>query len=92
MAARVSQRVKDLLDEWGQVALDYIEAGVGLEYQTEQGGAKRLLYEFLHPELREAPRQPWRFRANRSMRDVEPSVNLRVRTLDDRELEPEEES
>jgi hypothetical protein len=92
MAARVSQRVKDLLDEWGQIALDHIEAGVKLEYQAEQGGAKRLLYEFLHPELRELARQPWRFRANRSMRDVEASVNLRVRTLDDRELEPEDES
>ena len=37
------------------------------------------------------PRQQ-KFRANRSMRDVEPSVNLWVRTLDGIELEDEEEA
>jgi hypothetical protein len=34
-------------------------------------------------------RQPWRFRANRAMRDVAASVNLRVRTLDHWDVEPE---
>ncbi len=90
-AARIGQRVEDLLDEWGQIALDYRQDGVGLQYQVEEGGARRLLYEFLHPELRALLRQPWRFRANRSMRDVEASVNLWVRTLDDRALEGEED-
>ncbi len=31
------------------------------------------------------------FRANRSMRDVEPSVNLWVRTMDNAEVEQEDE-
>ncbi|MBI4538938.1 MAG: helicase [Gemmatimonadetes bacterium] len=83
LAAKVGRRVKDLLDEWEQIVLDYRRSGVHLQYQTEEGGARRLLYEFLHPELRTLPRQPWRFRANRSLRDVEGSVNLWVRTLDD---------
>lgn len=90
-AAKLEQRLKDLLDEWGQIALDYRDAGVSLHYQVEEGGGRRLLYEYLHPELRTLPRQPWRFRANRSMRDVEASVNLRVRTLDDHEVEMAEE-
>jgi hypothetical protein len=33
-----------------------------------------------------------KFRANRSMRDVEPSVNLWLRTMDNVEIEPEVES
>jgi hypothetical protein len=90
-AARLGQRVQDLLDEWGQIALDYRDDGVSLQYQVEEGGARRLLYEFLHPELRTLARQPWKFRANRSMRDVEASINLRVRTLDNQELDTEED-
>jgi hypothetical protein len=90
-AAKLGQRVQDLLDQWGQIALDYRDDGVSLQYQVEEGGAKRLLYEFLHPELRTLTRQPWKFRANRSMRDVEASVNLRVRTLDNQELDTEED-
>jgi hypothetical protein len=91
LSAKVGQRVKDLLDEWGQIALDYRSHGVDLQYQQEEGAARRLLYEFLHPELRTLPRQPWKFRANRSMRDVEASVNLWVRTLDDQAIEAEDE-
>ena len=49
-----------------------------------------LLYEFLDPELRVLPPRHRKFRANRSMRDVEPSVNLWVKTLDNLDLEYEE--
>jgi hypothetical protein len=91
LAARLGRRVEDLLDEWEQIVLDYRQTGVGLQYQREEGGAKRLLYEFLHPELRTVPRHPWRFRANRSLRDVEGNVNLWVRTLDDVEVPEDEE-
>jgi uncharacterized Zn-finger protein len=91
LAAKLGRRVKDLLDEWEQIVLDYRQSGVGLQYQREEGGAKRLLYEFLHPELRTVPRLPWRFRANRSLRDVEGNVNLWVRTLDDIDVPEDEE-
>jgi hypothetical protein len=90
LATRVGDRTKDLLDEWVGIALDYRDSGVHLQYQQEEGAARRLLYEFLHPELRTLTRQPWKFRANRSMRDVEPSVNLWVRTLDDVPVAAEE--
>jgi hypothetical protein len=67
-----------LLDEWSKLAFDLNQAGVSLQYQTEIGGAQRLLYEFLNPELKNLPPQhpKMKFRANRSMRDVEPSVNI----------------
>lgn len=90
---RVIERSKDLLDEWSKLAFDLNQAGVSLQYQTEIGGAQRLLYEFLSPELKNLPPQhpKMKFRANRSMRDVEPSVNLWLKTMDGVEIEEEEE-
>ena len=53
---------------------------------------KRLLYEFLHPDLRNlAPAAPeMKFRANRSMRDVEASVNLFVHRINGGLVEEDE--
>jgi hypothetical protein len=87
LANSVKARVEDLLDEWAQIARDYHDNGVPLQYQDEVGSAQRLLYEFLHPELRNLPLRHWKFRANRSMRDVEPEVNLFVKTLDEQDVE-----
>ena len=56
------------------------------------GAAQRLLYEFLNPELKQLPPRFKKFRANRSMRDVEPSVNLWLKTLDGVEIEEEEQA
>jgi hypothetical protein len=50
-----------------------------------------LLYEFLNPELKNLPPRHKKFRANRSMRDVEPSVNLWLKTIDGVEIDAEEE-
>jgi hypothetical protein len=58
-----------------------------LQYQLETGAAQRLLYEFLNPELKKLPARHLKFRANRSMRDVEPNVNLWVKTLDNIDVE-----
>jgi hypothetical protein len=87
---RVRERVLDLLDEWSKIAQDYKTQGVQLQYQLETGAARRLLYEFLSPELKALPARHRKFRANRSMRDVEPNVNLWLRTLDDIEIEEDE--
>lgn len=89
---RVQERAKDLLDEWSKMAFDLNQAGVSLQYQTEIGGSQRLLYEFLNSELKNLPPQhpKMKFRANRSMRDVEPSVNLWLKTMDGLEIEEEE--
>jgi len=56
---------------------------------VEAGAAKQLLYDFLSPEVKNLPPENPRmkFRANRSLRDVEPEVNLWVRTLENAELD-----
>lgn len=89
---RVRERVSDLLDEWAKVAQGYQQVGTGLQYNpVETGGAKQLLYDFLSPDVRNLPptNPRMKFRANRSLRDVEPNVNVWVRTLENAELEEE---
>ena len=79
------------LDEWSQIAMELNNVGGQLQYQTEVGAAQRLLYEFLNPDLKRQPPRLKKFRANRSRRDVEPSVNLWLRTLDDVAIEEDEQ-
>ena len=89
---RVRERAIDLMDEWARVAQDYQKDGVGLQYNpSETGAAKQLLHDFLSTEVKNLPPENWRmkFRANRSLRDVEPNVNLWVKTLENAELEEE---
>jgi hypothetical protein len=88
----VRDQARKLLDEWCRVVKDLKEVGVPLQYQKEVGEAPCLLYDFLAPELKNLPPQnpKMRFRAPRSMRDVEPSVNLWMKTMDGREVEDEE--
>jgi hypothetical protein len=88
---RVKLRCNDLLDEWEKIAKDYQNLGGSLQYQQrEVGEARPLLYQFLAPELKQLPQRHRKFRANRSMRDVEPSVNLRVKTLDNIDVEDDD--
>jgi hypothetical protein len=95
-ALQIQQRVRDrsleLLDEWSKIAYDFSQTATALQYQQEVGGAQRLLYEFLNPELKNLPPQSpkMKFRANRSMRDVEATVNLRMRALDGSVVEEED--
>lgn len=88
---RVRDRAVDLLDEWEKIANEYANQGASLQYQREVGASPRLLYEFLDPELDQLHPRHQKFRANRSMRDVEPSVCLWLKTLDGMEIEPEED-
>lgn len=88
---KVRDRAIDLLDEWSKIAMELGHAGVPLQYQLEAGAAQRLLYEFLNPELKRLPLRHRKFRANRSLRDVEPSVNLWLKTMDGLDLEEEED-
>jgi hypothetical protein len=90
---RVRERSIDLLDEWSKAAYELHQVGGTLQYQSELGGnTSRLLYEFLSPEVKNLPPQNRRmkFRANRSMRDVEPSVNLWLETLEGVAIEEDE--
>jgi hypothetical protein len=89
---QVRKRATDLLDEWVNLTVDYQRDDVGLQYnQYEVGAAKPLLHTFLDPELNRLPKRHKLFRANRSMRDVEPSVNLALKTMDGFDIEEEED-
>ena len=89
---RVRERALDLMDEWAKAAQDLQKVGTGLQYNpAEAGGAKQLLYDYLSPDVKNLPPEnpKMKFRANRSLRDVEAEVNLWVKTLDNAELEEE---
>jgi hypothetical protein len=87
---QVRGRCQDLLDSWAKEAQDLQMNGVSLQYNPQEaGGAKQLLYDFLSPELKNLPptNRKMKFRANRSLRDVEAAVNIWVKTLDNVDLE-----
>jgi hypothetical protein len=72
-----------LLDDWVNIVRNLQQEGVRLEYQRELSEGTRLLFGFLDPELEDVEPVRRRFRANRSMRDVEPTVALDVKRLDE---------
>ncbi|KAA0895460.1 DISARM system helicase DrmA [Oryzomonas rubra] len=80
---QVLHRCRDLLDAWFTIADVYQQTGTKLQYQLEAGAARRLLYDPLNPDLPTLRPEQRKFRANRSMRDVEPSVDITVRNLND---------
>jgi ATP-dependent helicase YprA (DUF1998 family) len=80
----VKQTCDQLLDAWMRIALMAEREGSRVDYQLEDRTApRRLLYEFLHPDLPALTDLQKKFRANRSMRDVEPAVEVLVRNLND---------
>lgn len=87
----LKERVEGLLDSWKRVADEKHEVGSGLQYQREEGGAPPLLFDPLDPELGSLSEHARRFKAHRSLRDVEPSVNLWVKRLDGIAVATEEE-
>jgi superfamily II DNA/RNA helicase len=87
LAAGVSLAAAHRLDEWEKIAHELHNEGGSLQYQNEAGAARPLLHQFLDPALQTLPEVYQRFRANRSLRDVEPSVRLWVRNLDGIALE-----
>jgi hypothetical protein len=73
-------RAKDLIDAWARTARAQRDAGAGLQYGTEEKGKGQPL---LHDPLEDGlTREQRKFRAGRSLRDVEPSVNLWMKRLD----------
>jgi hypothetical protein len=71
---KIYHKVVNLLDDWEKIA---DEKGL-LQYQREVGQAPPLLRDFLDPELKKlgADHPAQKFRAQRSLRDVEPVVDL----------------
>ena len=82
--ATVKHLCNDLLDDWLKIAKRAQQEGSGIQYQRESNAPpRRLLYDFLHPDLPSLHPIQRRFRANRSMRDVEPAVEVFVKSLND---------
>lgn len=76
----VQNRVEDLLDSWRKVFEDYRAAGVALQYQKhELKQPQPLLRELLDTKFESEHHR--KFRANRSLRDVEPEVKLFLKDL-----------
>ena len=92
---RVKSIVDDLLDTWAVLAKEKKDNGVNVAYQKHErngpANAFALLRDPLDPDL-EQTQEGRKFRAQRSMRDVEPSVGLLLRRLDNREVEIPEEA
>ena len=76
----VQSRVVDLLDSWIKVFDDYSSKGIPLQYQRyELDKAKPLIREVLDTDFESEHHR--KFRVGRSLRDVEPSVNLFLKEL-----------
>ncbi len=87
--AHVRSRVSDLLDSWATIAKEKQDKGARLVYQPyENAAGPPLLHTPLDPELATLSQDERKFRAPRSLRDVEPSVNLLLKRLDGTEIEP----
>ncbi len=77
----VQNRVVETLDAWQRIVADNQEVGVEMKYQQyEAAKGQPLLREMLEREFESLNHR--KFRANRSLRDVEPEVNLIVKELD----------
>ncbi|MGH2413772.1 MAG: hypothetical protein ACRDEA_08810, partial [Microcystaceae cyanobacterium] len=61
-----------------------------LQYQREVGEAPPLLFDPLDLELEKQPLEARKFKAQRSLRDVEPTVNLWVLNPNGFEVEQED--
>jgi len=80
--------VKDLLDSWWKVAKKQQDVGARLVYQRfEQADGKALLRQPLEAPDPDLGQDGRKFKAPRSLRDVEPSVNLFVRQFDGVDLD-----
>ena len=76
----VQNRVGDLLDSWCKVFDGYSEVGVRLQYQKYESKEPRpLLRDMLDTDFESNNHR--KFRANRSLRDVEPEVHLFLEDL-----------
>jgi hypothetical protein len=80
----VKSRVVELLDAWGAIFRDYDGAGVALQYQRYE---ERQPKPLLHDMLEKVDSQQRKFRVQRSLRDVEPVVNLFLEDLSGRQAE-----
>jgi hypothetical protein len=80
----VLHRSGRLLDDWVNIAARAQQEGSAIQYQKEaKSPPGRLLRDFLDPDLPNLHAVYGKFRANRSMRDVESPVEIQVQNLKD---------
>ncbi|MCW1924258.1 DISARM system helicase DrmA [Luteolibacter arcticus] len=82
----VLNRCRAMVDDWKAIALEWQnKQNSSIQYQREdrQSGAVALLHDFLDTSLETLPDQFRKFRANRSMRDVETSTELSIKELNE---------
>jgi Helicase conserved C-terminal domain len=85
----VQNRVVELLDSWRKIFDDYRADGVSMQYQKyELKQPRPLLREMLDKDFESDHHR--KFRANRSLRDVEPEVNLFLKDLTGIQVEDRE--
>ena len=78
--ASVRRRIDDLLSAWRRIVEGRRDAGVAVQYQRHEEKLPRpLLREMLETQFESDDHR--KFRANRSLRDVEPDVNLFLQDL-----------
>ena len=83
----VHDRVVDLLDSWQTIVDGYREVNVGVQYQKHETRQPRpLLREMLDKDFETEHHR--KFRANRSLRDVEPEVNLYLKEPGGQDAQP----
>ena len=87
----VRARVQRLLDEWANLAQAQRQVNEGLQYQREAGSDPPLLHQPGDPMLEKLPAEFSKFTAARSLRDVEPAVDLWIRNPDGFLVESEDE-
>ncbi|MYB37488.1 MAG: helicase [Gammaproteobacteria bacterium] len=80
--ASVQHRVVDLLDAWSKVVDDYRQDGVSVAYRGGESRSRKPLLRDVLDKGFESPNHR-KFRAHRSLRDVEPEVGLRLQDLAD---------
>jgi hypothetical protein len=78
LAAHVDGLAQNLLAKWAKIAAQCASEGGALTYQKYEGVRQgdALIRDFLDAELETKPALYRSFRANRSMRDVEPAVDI----------------
>ena len=86
-ADRVRNRVQSLIDDWASLAYEAKQGGVAFGYaRRDPGVSTPLLREMIDPDREMLNDTQLRFRAPRSLRDVEPGVLLSIKTPDGQDM------
>ena len=87
--AHVGNRVQSLFDDWAKLAHEAGQGGVGFGYARgrDSGNSTPLLREMIDPNRDVLNETQLRFRAPRSLRDVEPGVLLGIKTPEGQDIQ-----